>query len=180
MHISSPLKSGQQGAVLLEAMIAILIFSMGVLAIVGLQAAMIKNTADSKYRADAGFIAQERIGQIWADPDPTRPGYTSYVEANTDISSRLPGGTRTVTQTVAGQFKVGADVSSRARQRKGDADVGKISDPYLRHGDRRALGHDTVGGVRREADSAPHHHAVHDYNHRLGVARDQYVEMIFG
>jgi len=110
MHKSSPLKSAQQGAVLLEAMIAILIFSMGVLAIVGLQAAMIKNTADSKYRADAGFIAQERIGQIWADPDPTRPGYTSFVEANTDISSRLPGGTRTVSQTVTqqalGQFTV--------------------------------------------------------------------------
>jgi type IV pilus assembly protein PilV len=106
MHKTSPLESAQHGAVLLEAMIAILIFSMGVLAIVGLQAAMIKNTADSKYRADAGFIAQERIGQIWADPDPTRVGYVSFVEANTDISTLLPAGTRTVTQPVAGQFTV--------------------------------------------------------------------------
>lgn len=106
MHKTAPLKSAQQGVVLLEAMIAILIFSMGVLAIVGLQAAMIKNTADSKFRADAGFIAQQRIGQIWADPDPTRPGYTTFIEANTDISTLLPGGTRTVTQPVAGQFTV--------------------------------------------------------------------------
>jgi len=104
MHkqISSPLKSAQQGVVLVEAMIAILIFSMGVLAVVGLQAAMIKNTADSKYRADAGYIAQQRIGQIWADPDnrATYPGTT------TDISSLLPNGSLTITQPAADQFTV--------------------------------------------------------------------------
>jgi type IV pilus assembly protein PilV len=97
-----PPECAQRGVVLLEAMIAILIFSMGVLAIVGLQAAMIKNTADSKFRADAGFIAQQRIGQMWADPD----NVVSYLEANTDISTLLPSGTRTVTQPVAGQFTV--------------------------------------------------------------------------
>ncbi|MDD5384644.1 MAG: prepilin-type cleavage/methylation domain-containing protein [Gallionella sp.] len=104
MHkqISSPLKSAQQGVVLVEAMIAILIFSMGVLAVVGLQAAMIKNTADSKYRADAGYIAQQRIGTMWSDPG----NLASYLEANTDISTLLPSGTRTVTQPVAGQFVV--------------------------------------------------------------------------
>jgi len=102
MHKTSPLKSAQQGVVLLEAMIAILIFSMGVLAIVGLQASMIKNTADSKYRADAGFIAQQRIGLMWSDAG----NLASYLETNTDISTLLPGGTRTVTQPVAGQFTV--------------------------------------------------------------------------
>lgn len=83
-------------------MIAILIFSMGVLAIVGLQAVMIKNTADSKYRADASNIAQQRIGQMWSDPG----NLASYVETNTDISALLPGGTRTVTQPATGQFTV--------------------------------------------------------------------------
>ena len=47
----------QQGVVLIEALIAILIFSMGIMALLGLQAAMIKNTSDNKYRADASFIA---------------------------------------------------------------------------------------------------------------------------
>lgn len=106
MNPNRNLPGKQTGSILLEAMIAILIFSMGVLAIVGLQAAMIKNTADSKYRLDASYIAQQRIGQIWADPDPTRVGYVSFVEANTDISNLLPGGRRTVTQPVAGQFTV--------------------------------------------------------------------------
>lgn len=99
---TSPLESAQQGVVLLEALIAILIFSMGVLAIVGLQASMIKNTAESKYRADASFIAQQRIGTMWSDPG----NLASYLEANTDISTLLPSGTRTVTQPVAGQFTV--------------------------------------------------------------------------
>ena len=94
--------SNEQGMVLLEALIAILIFSMGVLALVGLQANMLKNTTDSKYRADASYIAQQRIGTIWADP--ANPA--TYVETDTDISALLPGGLRTVTQPVARQFVV--------------------------------------------------------------------------
>lgn len=102
MNNISSVKTKQQGAVILEALIAILIFSMGILALVGLQAAMIQNTTDSKFRADASYIAQQRIGQIWADP----ANAGTYVEANTDISALLPGGLRTVTQPVPGQFRV--------------------------------------------------------------------------
>lgn len=101
-QMTSPFRSTQQGVVLLEALIAILLFSMGVLAIVGLQATMVKNVADSKYRAEAGYIAQQRIGLMWADPD----NLASYLEANTDISTLLPGGARTVTQPAAGEFTV--------------------------------------------------------------------------
>lgn len=96
-------KPAQQGVVLLEAMVAILIFSMGVLALVGLQAAMVKNTSDSKYRSEASFIAQKRIGQMWSDP----ANVLNYLEPGTDISALLPSGTRTVTQApAAGQFVV--------------------------------------------------------------------------
>jgi type IV pilus assembly protein PilV len=95
-------KSSQQGVVLLEALIAILLFSMGVLALVGLQAAMIKNTSDSKYRAEASFIAQQRLGMIWADPTNA----SDYIETDTDISSLLPSGTRTVTSPATDQYVV--------------------------------------------------------------------------
>ena len=94
-------KSAQQGVVLLEALIAILIFSMGILALVGLQAAMIKNTSDAKYRSEASFIAQQWIGVMWSNPDNT---IAYLIPDNTDprfdISARLPSGTRTVTQSV--------------------------------------------------------------------------------
>jgi type IV pilus assembly protein PilV len=103
MHKPLPRKSAQRGVILIEAMVAILIFSLGVLAIVGLQATMIKNTAEAKYRSEASYIAQSRIGLIWADP----ANAATYVEANTDISTLLPGGTRTTTQNAGtGQFTV--------------------------------------------------------------------------
>ena len=66
--IISQFKPAQRGVVLLEALVAILIFSIGILGIVGMQANMLRNTSDSKYRADASDVAQQRIGQMWADP----------------------------------------------------------------------------------------------------------------
>lgn len=101
-RIPLPAPATQRGVVMIEVMIAILIFSVGVLAIVGLQATMIKSTADAKYRADANYIAQSRIGQIWVDA----ANAGTYVENATDISTLLPSGTRTVTQVSPGLFTV--------------------------------------------------------------------------
>jgi type IV pilus assembly protein PilV len=101
-HPPLPSPESQQGVVLLESLIAILIFSLGVLGIVGLQAAMIKNTTDAKFRSEASYIAQQTIGQMWADP-LTLP---ADLDAVVDISSQLPNGTRLVTQPVLGQFVV--------------------------------------------------------------------------
>jgi type IV pilus assembly protein PilV len=102
--IKSPQNKKQKGAVLLEAMIAVLIFSMGILAISGLQGAMVKNTTDAKYRADASFIAQQAIGRIWADPE----NLSNYAEASpgTDISTLLPNGRRIVEIPADGQVRV--------------------------------------------------------------------------
>ena len=92
----------QQGVVLLEALIAILIFSMGILAVIGLQAAMIKNTTDAKFRSEATVIAQQRVGLIWSNP----ANLGTYAEADTDISAILPGGTRSTVQTAVGEFLI--------------------------------------------------------------------------
>jgi len=59
-------KIQQTGSVILEALIAILIFSIGILALVGMQATAINNVADSKYRSSAGFLANQIVGTIWA------------------------------------------------------------------------------------------------------------------
>lgn len=59
-------KTGQRGVVILEALIAILIFSMGILALVGMQATAINNVADAKYRSTAGFLADQMVGTVWA------------------------------------------------------------------------------------------------------------------
>lgn len=72
----------ESGVALLEALIAVLIFSLGILALMGLQAISIKQTADAKYRADAAFLANQIIGEMWAD-DP----------ANLDDYAHRPTGT---------------------------------------------------------------------------------------
>jgi type IV pilus assembly protein PilV len=84
--------SHQQGVVLLESLIAILIFSLGILGLVGLQAATIKGTAEAKYRAQASYVAQQRIGALWVD----QANLADYAEEDADISnvSGLPNGKR--------------------------------------------------------------------------------------
>ncbi len=54
---------------LLEALIGILIFSIGILALLGMQAIAMRATVDSKYRSEASFLANEIIGQMWVDRD---------------------------------------------------------------------------------------------------------------
>lgn len=55
------------GFVLLEVLVALLIFAFGVLGVVGLQAAMTKAQTSAKFRGDAAYLAQELIGTMWAD-----------------------------------------------------------------------------------------------------------------
>ena len=55
----------QNGSMILESMIAILVFSLGILGIVGLQAASIKASTDAKYRSEASLLANEVIARMW-------------------------------------------------------------------------------------------------------------------
>jgi type IV pilus assembly protein PilV len=71
------LRRGQRGAYLLEALIGILIFALGVLGIVGLQAASLHTTADAALRAEAVFAANQLIGQMWTDDEKNLDIYTS-------------------------------------------------------------------------------------------------------
>ncbi|MCY4745622.1 type IV pilus modification protein PilV [Pelomonas sp. UHG3] len=58
-------RHAQSGVMLLEVLIALLIFALGVLGLVGLQANAIKQSGQAKYRADATLLANELIGQMW-------------------------------------------------------------------------------------------------------------------
>lgn len=96
---ASQLSKLQRGVALLEALIALLIFSFGVLGIVGLQSAMVKGASQAKYRADASYIAQRRISMMWANP--TNLNAATYNETNTSVSE-LPAGLRNTTVTMDG------------------------------------------------------------------------------
>lgn len=77
----------QTGAYLLEALVGILIFSFGILGIVGLQAQAIRFTNDSEYRAEAVYLANALISQMWTEnratlqanySSPSGPLYTVF------------------------------------------------------------------------------------------------------
>lgn len=115
-------KTQQTGSVILEALIAILIFSIGILALVGMQATAISNVADAKYRSTSAYLANQIIGTIWAtrlntiianasnvmaaNPDPafacnlcTSVNGNNYTRAwvTNGVAAELPAGTASVT-----------------------------------------------------------------------------------
>jgi type IV pilus assembly protein PilV len=96
----TPYVNNQQGVVLLEALIAILIFSFGILALAGLQGAMIKNTTDANYRSEASFIAQRQLGIMWGNPN----NLSTYV--GTTAIPTLPSGAMTVTTPASERVEV--------------------------------------------------------------------------
>jgi type IV pilus assembly protein PilV len=57
----------QSGVMLLEALIGLLIFSIGVLALVGMQAAAIRNSTQAKYRTDASFAVNRVLANMQAN-----------------------------------------------------------------------------------------------------------------
>ncbi len=82
----------QEGFLLLEVLLAIVIFSIGILGVLGLQAVMAKNSTEANFRSIASLVAEERISEMWADP----ANAVGKVEAGTNIEPILPSGTRTV------------------------------------------------------------------------------------
>lgn len=91
----------QSGIVLLEGLIAILIFTIGIIGLMGLQAAMLRNTTEARYRIEAGNLAQQRLAQIWTTAEANRGNLS---EEDTDIAaaSGLPTGRRDTIRASAG------------------------------------------------------------------------------
>ncbi len=101
----------QSGVILIEALVAILIFSIGILALVGLQATAIKQSTDARYRTEAAALANELIAEMWVSDRTTAtlitnfatggPRYNAWVLNR--VAPTLPGGIApTVTIDAAG------------------------------------------------------------------------------
>ena len=63
---SAPSSARQQrGSYLLEGLIAILIFSFGVLGLIGLLGSSIRITNDARYRSEAANLASAMVAEMW-------------------------------------------------------------------------------------------------------------------
>ena len=65
MNATPSLRQTQSGSFLLEALIGILIFTFGILGLVGLQAQALRVTSDTEYRAEAAFLANRMVSEMW-------------------------------------------------------------------------------------------------------------------
>ena len=57
----------EHGMMLLEALLGILLFSVGILGLIGLQGVSIKNTTEARYRSEAAYLANQIVGRMWVD-----------------------------------------------------------------------------------------------------------------
>lgn len=97
IHYPNKRYDSQHGSVLLEGLIGILIFSMGILAIIGLQAASIKTVSDSQYRLQASFLANRIVSEMWTNTANINSfqypggGATALGTWVAEVNSALPG-----------------------------------------------------------------------------------------
>lgn len=99
---NSPPVKREGGVAMIETLVAILIFSFGILGIIGLQAASIQQVSEAKYRIDAANLADQLLGQIWSDDHATSlvaakyatgggSATTGYLAWRTQVQNALPG-----------------------------------------------------------------------------------------
>lgn len=89
----------QCGSIMLEGLIAILIFSLGILSLVALLGAAVRDTTSAKYRSQASYLANQVIGQIWTGDKANATLVANYGTANgapylawkTNVLQTLPG-----------------------------------------------------------------------------------------
>jgi type IV pilus assembly protein PilV len=94
----------QRGVVLVEVLVAILLFMLGVVGLVGLQGSMTRAQTEAKIRADATFLATEALGRLWSDVNNVSlyngDGCASLPrckEWQDKVGRELPGGTGAIT-----------------------------------------------------------------------------------
>lgn len=85
----------QRGVALIEVLMAVLIFSVGILGLVGLQSRAIQLSMDTEDRNRAALLANELVNEMWLRRTPNVPAgvvtaWEDKIAATT--KSGLPGG----------------------------------------------------------------------------------------
>lgn len=107
MKPQSPI-SKQRGVMLIEALIGLLIFMLGILALIGMQGIAMQYTIDAKFRSEASFLTNQIIGTMWVDRANIGAYDTSFGTGTTQrtawissVQETLPGATAGNAPTIA-------------------------------------------------------------------------------
>ncbi len=93
-------RTRQAGSMVIEAMVSILLFSIGILALIGTATTATTNVGEAKYRVDASLLAEQLIGQMWASNrtqtalqaqfgSPSGAAYLTWAQSS--VAAALPG-----------------------------------------------------------------------------------------
>ena len=94
MHKNHNSANRQRGSFILEALIGLVLFAVGIVALMGMAAQAINDVGQSKYRNDASELAQELVGEMWISAATPAAFNTTAWKAR--VRSTLPVGTATV------------------------------------------------------------------------------------
>lgn len=89
----------QQGMMLLEVMIGILIFAIGVLGMVKLRAVSTANSVNSEDRTTAALLANDLIAELWVAKSISQP--PDYAAWQARVKAVWPGGSGNLTAGTA-------------------------------------------------------------------------------
>jgi type IV pilus assembly protein PilV len=95
----SRIERGQRGVALLECLMSLLIFSVGLLGLLGLEARVMNISVDSEDRSRAALFAGEVASQMWLNGTvtPATADYTALLATvNNQTKGGLPAGAVTV------------------------------------------------------------------------------------
>lgn len=84
--------ASQRGSALVEAVVAVLLLSIGIIGLMHALGTAVQDTGAIQYRATAATVADSLIGRMWVD----RSNLAAYVVTDEAVAE-LPNGTRTVT-----------------------------------------------------------------------------------
>ncbi|MBS0339282.1 MAG: type IV pilus modification protein PilV [Proteobacteria bacterium] len=98
-----PMRSGARGIVMIEILVALLIFMLGILGFIGMQTALTKEQSEANLRATAANLANDVMGRMWANIG-NLAGYTGTdscsatpcTEWRSKVQEALPAGTASI------------------------------------------------------------------------------------
>lgn len=85
---------------LLEALIGILIFSIGILALIAMQSAAVSQVRDAQFRSEASILADRMLGELTLLRGTTTTGAATAISNwKTLVANTLPNGAGTITES---------------------------------------------------------------------------------
>lgn len=105
--MKTPRLKDLRGFTLIEVLVSILIFSVGIVGLVGMQSLMISHSIDAENRIQASHFANQLIGQMWGDRGVNDVNMNTYDTVDggarpnghyleswmTNVRANLPGAT---------------------------------------------------------------------------------------